>query len=118
VSSLLGVGVNVRFRSVRRLARAVAAFLVVLLGAVAIVLVVLGLWTRTELDAVVVFSITQRVPVVAPLVRLLTDAPRREEMVVAGQPTTLLRPGEGSGPWPAIVFVNGATRAGRFHPEV
>jgi pimeloyl-ACP methyl ester carboxylesterase len=110
--------VNVRFRSVRRLARTVAAFLVALIGAVAIVLVVLGLWSRTELDAVVVFSITQRVPVVAPLVRLLTDAPRRQETHVGGQPTTLVRPAEGRGPWPAIVFVNGATRAGRFHPEV
>jgi pimeloyl-ACP methyl ester carboxylesterase len=32
-------------------------------------------------------------------------------------PATVARP-SGSGPWPAIVFVNGATRRGRQHPDV
>ena len=102
----------------RRLARAVAAFLVVFAGAIAIAAVVLGLWSRAQLKAIVVFAITERTPVVAPLVRLLTDTPRSEETLVGGEPTTLFRPGAGRGPWPAIVFVNGATRAGRFHPKV
>ena len=102
----------------RRLARAVAAFLVVFVGAIAIAAVVLGLWSRAQLKAIVVLGITERTPVVAPLVRLLTDTPRNEETRVGGEATTLFRPGAGRGPWPAIVFVNGATRAGRFHPKV
>ena len=102
----------------RRLAKAVAAFLIVLAGAVAIAAVVLGLWSRAQLKAIVVLAITERTPVVAALVRTLTDSPRSVETVVAGQPTSIFRPGSGHGPWPAIVFVNGATRAGRFHPKV
>src|SRR5439155_21249723 len=104
--------------SVRRLAKAVAAFLVVFAGVIAITAVVLGLWSRAQLKAIVVLAITERTPVVAPLVRLLTDTPRSEETLVGGEATTLFRPGAGRGPWPAIVFVNGATRAGRFHPKV
>jgi pimeloyl-ACP methyl ester carboxylesterase len=100
------------------LARAFAAVLVLLAGAVAIVVVVFPSWTRAQLDTVVVLAITERTPAVASVVRLLTDAPRIEEIVVARQPTTLVRPGEGHGPWPTVVFVNGATRAGRFHPKV
>ena len=102
----------------RRLAKAVAAFFVVLAGAVAITAIVLGLWSRAQLKAIVVLAITERTPVVAALVRTLTDSPRSVETVVAGQPTSIFRPGSGHGPWPAIVFVNGATRAGRFHPKV
>jgi pimeloyl-ACP methyl ester carboxylesterase len=37
---------------------------------------------------------------------------------VAKAPSTLVRPGRGDGPWPAVVFVNGATREGRHHPKV
>ena len=40
------------------------------------------------------------------------------ETVVGGAPSTVARPGRGEGPWPAIVFVNGATRRGRHHPQV
>jgi pimeloyl-ACP methyl ester carboxylesterase len=75
-------------------------------------------WSRAQLATAVTLAITERTPVIAPLVRLVTDVPRIDEVVVAGQPTTLARPGEGGGPWPAIVFVNGATREGRHHPEV
>ncbi len=102
----------------RRLARLVAAVLVVLAGAVAVAAVALGLWSRAQLRAIVVLAIAEHTPVVAPLVRLLTDAPRNEETVLGGQPTSIFRPGEGRGPWRAVVFVNGATRAGRFHPKV
>jgi pimeloyl-ACP methyl ester carboxylesterase len=103
---------------VRRLAKAVAAFLIVLAGVIAIAAVVLGLWSRAQLKAIVVLAITQRTPVIAALVRTVTDQPRSVETVVAGQPTSIFRPGSGHGSWPAIVFVNGATRAGRFHPKV
>jgi pimeloyl-ACP methyl ester carboxylesterase len=41
-----------------------------------------------------------------------------EETAVGGAPSTLVRPGKGDGPWPAVVFVNGATRAGRHHERV
>src|SRR5438067_4002696 len=101
-----------------RLAKAVAAFLVVLAGVIAITAVVLGLWSRAQLKAIAVLAIAERTPVIAALVRTVTDQPRSVETVVAGQPTSSFRPGSGHGPWPAIVFVNGATRAGRFHPKV
>ena len=102
----------------RRLAKAVAAFLIVLAGVIAITAVVLGLWSRAQLKAIVVLAITERTPVIAALVRTVTDQPRSVETVVAGQPTSIFRPGSGHEPWPAIVFVNGATRAGRLHPKV
>ena len=102
----------------RRVAKAVAALLVVVAVAVEITAVVLGLWNRAQLKAIVALAITERTPVVAALVRLVTDQPRSEEAVIAGRPTSIFRPGSGHGPWPAIVFVNGATRAGRFHPKV
>ena len=89
----------------------------VLVMTVGIVNVVLPAWSRAQFDAVVAVAITQRTPVIASVARLLTDTPRVDEVVVAGQPTTLARPG-GGGPWPAVVFVNGATRQGRYHPTV
>src|SRR5438445_10365170 len=85
---------------------------------IAITAVVLGLWSRAQLKAIAVLAIAERTPVIAALVRTVTDQPRSVETVVAGQPTSIFRPGAGRGPWPAIVFVNGATRAGRFHPKV
>ncbi len=85
----------------------------VLVLTVGIVNVVLPAWSRAQFDAVVAVAITQRTPVIASVARLLTDTPRVDEVVVAGQPTTLARPG-GGGPWPAVVFVNGATRQGRY----
>jgi pimeloyl-ACP methyl ester carboxylesterase len=56
-------------------------------------------------------------PVLSWSVELITDEPTVSDAIVAGEPTTVVRP-EGSGPWPAIVFVNGATRRGRHHPDV
>ena len=47
----------------------------------------------------------------------LTDPPRVDEIVLAGAPTTLVRP-RGEGPWPAVLFVNGATPNGRREPQV
>jgi pimeloyl-ACP methyl ester carboxylesterase len=50
-------------------------------------------------------------------VHRVTDEPQLEEISLAGSPTTIARPG-GDGPWPTVVFLNGATRRGRFHPDV
>jgi dienelactone hydrolase len=72
---------------------------------------------EAQVRAVVVLSTTLRTPVLSWAVRQLTDEPRVEEIDLAGSPTTLVRPG-GGGPWPAIVFVNGATPLGRREPEV
>lgn len=102
----------------RRKLRLAAAVLVVLLGALAIVAVVERSWTEAQLRTVVVLSIAQDLPVLAWSMRVVTDEPRVEETVVGGAPSTVVRPGEGDGPWPAIVFVNGATRRGRHHPQV
>jgi hypothetical protein len=109
---------RVKRRWLRRLVRGLAAFVLALVVAAAIAAIVVPDWTRAQLDAAVALAITQRIPVVAPLARLVTTTPRVDEVVIAGQPSTLARPGGGRGPWPAIVFVNGATRRGRFHPTV
>jgi dienelactone hydrolase len=72
---------------------------------------------EAQIRAVVVLSTTLRTPVLSWTVRQLTDEPRVEEVQIAGSPATLARPG-GKGPWPAIVFVNGATPLGRREQEV
>ena len=106
----------------RRLARALeiaAALVVVAFCAVAAVAEIdPDSWPAAQVQAVGVLSTTERTPVLAWAVRTVTDEPQIEEGRIAGQPTTVVRPGGGSGPWPAIVFVNGATRAGRHHPKV
>lgn len=106
----------------RRLAKALeiaAALVVVAFCAVAVVVEVdPRSWPAAQVQAVGVLSITERTPVLAWAVRVVTDEPRVEEAVVGGEPSTVVRPGGGDGPWPAIVFVNGATRAGRHHPKV
>jgi pimeloyl-ACP methyl ester carboxylesterase len=65
-----------------------------------------------------VLSTTEKMPVLAWTVRAVTHEPRVEETSVGGEPSTVVRPGKGDGPWPAVVFVNGATRAGRHHEKV
>jgi pimeloyl-ACP methyl ester carboxylesterase len=102
----------------RRKLRLAAAVLVVLLGALAIVAILERSWTTAQLRAIVVLSIAQDAPLLAWSMRVVTAEPRVEETLVGGAPTTVVRPGEGEGPWPAIVFVNGATRRGRHHPQV
>jgi dienelactone hydrolase len=72
---------------------------------------------EAQVRAVVVLSTTLRTPLLSWTVRQLTDEPRIEEVEIAGSPATLARPGS-NGPWPAIVFVNGATPLGRREPEV
>lgn len=72
---------------------------------------------EAQARAVIVLSTTLRTPVLSWSVRGLTDTPTVTEVEIAGSPATLARPG-GKGPWPAIVFVNGATPLGRREPEV
>jgi len=97
----------------------VAALLIVAAALAAIVLELFPRsWPAAQLNAVAVLATTEHTPVLAWAVRAVTREPRIEETVVAGAPSTVLRPGRGRGPWPAIVFVNGATREGRFHPKV
>jgi pimeloyl-ACP methyl ester carboxylesterase len=70
-----------------------------------------------QAEATVVLATVLETPGLTWTVERLTDEPRVEETSVAGMPTTLVRP-RGAGPWPAVVFVNGATRLGRDHPRV
>jgi pimeloyl-ACP methyl ester carboxylesterase len=102
----------------RRKLRVALAALVVLLGALTIAGIIGGSWTAAQLRAVAVLSTTEKTPVLAWTVRALTHEPRVEETFVGGAPSTVVRPGKGDGPWPAVVFVNGATRAGRHHEKV
>src|ERR671937_420403 len=86
-----------------RLLRFVAAALVVALGAAAIVGVVDDRsWPAAQLDAIAVLSTTEQTPVLAWVVRVITQEPRAEETTVGGRPSILVRPA-GRGPWPAVV---------------
>jgi pimeloyl-ACP methyl ester carboxylesterase len=88
---------------------------------VVVALVAGAVVNRTTLGAqaraAVVLAAVADTPVVTDVAELVTGEPRADEAVVAGVPTTLFRPA-GDGPWPAVVFVNGVTRRGRFHPTV
>lgn len=88
---------------------------------VALALVVAGLllrsWVGAQAGAATVLATTLETPVLSSLARALTREPRLEEATVAGTPTTIATPA-GEGPWPALVFVNGATVEGRFQPTV
>jgi len=91
------------------------------LGAVLVAALVTGIvyrtWIAAQARATAVLSTTLETPVLTWMVRQLTREPRVEETEIAGVPTTLVRPG-GDGPWPAFVFLNGATELGRAHPDV
>src|SRR4029453_5524886 len=106
-----------RLALMRRNLRLAAAVLVVLLGSLALVAIIERDWTSAQLRAIAILSITEDVPVLAWTARVVTAEPRVEETTVSGAPSTVVRP-DGGGPWPAIVFVNGATRRGRHHPKV
>jgi pimeloyl-ACP methyl ester carboxylesterase len=47
----------------------------------------------------------------------LSRPPRVDDAVLAGMPSTIIRPHRPP-PWPALVFMNGATPDGRAHPTV
>jgi pimeloyl-ACP methyl ester carboxylesterase len=117
-----------RFPAVRRIRTAFARVFrrlgpwgtipVALVLAFTIFILVERAWVEAEGRAVAVLSVTAKVPVLAWTVRTLTDTPRVTTTApVAGVPTSVYRPGSGSR-WPAIVFVNGVTARGRFHPDV
>jgi pimeloyl-ACP methyl ester carboxylesterase len=105
-------------RAAAKVLRLGAAAFVIALGAGAIVAVVdERSWPAGQLAAVTVLATTERTPFLRWVVAVLTEEPRLEETVIAGAPSTVVRPGGGRR-WPAIVFVNGATREGRHHPQV
>jgi pimeloyl-ACP methyl ester carboxylesterase len=105
-------------RTAWRVLRLLLAAFVVALGALAIVAVVDDdSWPAGQAQAVAVVARTQQLPVLGWVVRVVTPEPRVEETIVAGHQSTVVRPGDGRR-WPAVVFVNGATRAGRHHPQV
>jgi putative flippase GtrA/pimeloyl-ACP methyl ester carboxylesterase len=72
---------------------------------------------RSHTAALIVMASTARIPVLTPLVTLLTDEPRVESATVGGVCCTLVRPQrkEARG---TIVFLNGGTRLGCNHPAV
>jgi pimeloyl-ACP methyl ester carboxylesterase len=74
-------------------------------------------WTEAQGRALIVLARTSNTPVLGWIVGVLTDDPRAQATTIGGQPSLLVRPGEGRA-WPAIVFLNGVTRRGRFHPTV
>jgi pimeloyl-ACP methyl ester carboxylesterase len=74
-------------------------------------------WIDAQARTLGVLALTGKVPVLAWATREVTDAPHVEDELVAGVPTTVYRPGGGSG-WPRLVFLNGVTARGRHHPDV
>jgi pimeloyl-ACP methyl ester carboxylesterase len=107
-----------RFPSARdllRLARRWAAFLL-LLASLVLVLVYRS-WVDAQTAAFVVLSTTIETPVLKWIAAAATPSPHAEEVRVAGQEATVVRPGSGER-WPAVVFVNGATEEGHLHPDV
>jgi pimeloyl-ACP methyl ester carboxylesterase len=74
-------------------------------------------WIRAQCEVAVVLSTMLDTPVLTPAAMACTGEPRSEEVVVAGVPATVVRPG-GDGPWPAFVFLSGASELGRAHPDV
>ena len=68
------------------------------------------------MHAAVILGATLDLPGKSFLSRRATT-PRTEDHVLAGVPVTRVRPA-GPGPWPALVFMNGATPDGRTPPMV
>lgn len=71
---------------------------------------------RAQLHAAAILGATLDLPGKSFLARR-TRSPRTEDHVLTGVPVTTVRPA-GAGPWPALVFMNGATPDGRTHPMV
>jgi dienelactone hydrolase len=94
-----------------------AVFFLALLWLALVLLIVNRSWVEAQVRAVTVLSTTIETPVLTWFVKVVTGEPRVEETTIGGQRATLVRPEHGDR-WPAIVFVNGATREGRHHPDV
>ena len=71
---------------------------------------------RAQLQAASVLAATLDLPG-ASLAARRSGPPSTHDEVIAGVPVTVVRP-SGRGPWPALVFMNGATPDGRAHPMV
>src|SRR5215204_4231497 len=92
--------------------------LIVLALVVVVVLVATGWsWIDAQARAVVVVSSVLETPILTPAVEAATEEPVVEDAGFAGRPALVARP-EGEGPWPALLFVNGAVREGRNYPPV
>jgi acetyl esterase/lipase len=57
-------------------------------------------------------------PVLGRVARAVAGPVREHESSLGGVPATLIEPGRGSGPWPAVVVLPGVTRRGRGHPAL
>ena len=71
---------------------------------------------QAQLHAASILGATLDLPGTS-LVARRVKPPSTHEAVIAGVPVTTVRPA-GRGPWPALVFMNGATSDGRTHPMV
>ena len=71
---------------------------------------------RVQAQALAILSTTLKLPGASALSRA-GKQPTERETTVAGIATTVVRPSS-SPPWPALVFMNGATPDGRRHPTV
>ena len=71
---------------------------------------------QTQAQAAAILGTTLDLPGTETLARRAKE-PRVEEATLAGVPSTVVRP-RGAPPWPALVFMNGATPDGRAHPTV
>lgn len=71
---------------------------------------------RAQAHAAAVLGATLDVPGLSRLSRP-SRQPRTRDAVLAGMPVTIVEP-SGPPPWPALVFMNGATPDGRAHPMV
>ena len=71
---------------------------------------------RAQVHAASILGATLDLPG-SSLVARRANPPSTHDEVIAGVPVTVVRPA-GRGPWPALVFMNGATPDGRAHPMV
>jgi pimeloyl-ACP methyl ester carboxylesterase len=71
---------------------------------------------RAQAHAAAVLGATLDLPGTS-LVARHGRTPSTHDEVLAGLPVTVVRPGR-AGPWPSLVFMNGATPDGRTHPMV
>lgn len=98
----------------RRLTRAALALVVAVVAG----WLLLGSWASRQLRAVDVVAVALGHPGwLVWAVDHTTSTPRSSQRVIAGAPATVVRPA-GTGPWPALVFVNGTTTAGRRDKHV
>jgi len=74
-------------------------------------------WVAAQARAACVLVGMLEPPLLAGALRLATREPVLEDRPIAGVPSVVARPA-GDGPWPTIVFANGATPEGRHHPAV